>query len=162
MGALTEAEIFGCLSENLRLAAQDADTLATSPRKGQTYDAFRKRLKLIEGACRQAAAWRQDCRWYPVGMQMAKVHATAGAWLRGAKHEGRRIALTPAEQKERFTKLAAVLRSFHTVAEDLRTKATGRVGMILPRELPGPHRDTRPVHISRTPGGIIIPAGVAA
>ena len=45
---------------------------------------------------------------------------------------------------------------FRLKAEDFRTKATGRVGMILPDALPAPHRDTRPVGWSpnTTPGGI--------
>jgi hypothetical protein len=42
-------------------------------------------------------------------------------------------------------KLAEVLRAGLERAEQYRTNKTGRVGTILPKPLPGPHRDTRPV-----------------
>ena len=40
MGALTEVEIFSCMAENLRLAAQHADDLAVKPFKGPIYELY--------------------------------------------------------------------------------------------------------------------------
>lgn len=145
MGALTEREIFDCLTTNFKLAAEHAEDLARLPIKGPTYELFRRELRLIEGACRQASAWREDTRWLPIGRMMAEVHQKAGGWLRGYKHEGIRIALAPSQQQPLFLMLAANLRALLVAAEQTRTARTGRIGMILPDMLPAPHRDTRPV-----------------
>ena len=158
MARLTESEIFDCLATNFRLAAEDCDKLAVVPEKGFVYHALRSKLKLLEGACRQAAAWRGDARWYPIGLQMEQCHQRAGEWLRGVKTEAGRMPHTQAELHTLFTLLAKALRQLHGVAENLRTKATGKVGLILPTPGRAPHRETRPVQV-RTPGGIILPAG---
>ena len=155
MSALTEIEIFSCLSENFALAAERCEKLAWHPRRGFEYFAFLSEIRLIEGACQQACTWREDYRWLKIGIMMGEVHRLAGAWIRGSK--------TKDERKEadvRFKKLAENLRMFAREAEDMRVKATGKLGMILPEPLPGPHRDTRPVQVV-TPGGIIVPDGVS-
>lgn len=166
MGALTESEIFSCLAENFRLAAQNADRLAISPKKGAIYNEFRKQLKLVEGAARQAAYWRQDTRWLKIGLYVAECHERAGTWLRGYKlPSGQRITHREGTLHPLFVKLAENLRAGFRKAEDFRTKATGRIGTILPTVQPGPHRDTRPVGWNgekRTTGGIIIPSGIPA
>lgn len=166
MGALTEPEIFDCLRTNFRLAAQCSEDLATLPKKGPTYRKLREALKLIEGAARQAAYWRQDARWLQIGLQAAHVHQTAGEWLRGVKQpNGGRRPIPEGEKHPLFVKLAEVLRAGLVRAEQYRTAKTGRVGTILPVPLPGPHRDTRPVSMAglkRSKGGILIPAGAAA
>jgi len=167
MGALTEIEIFSCMSDNLKLAIQHCEDLARLPLKGETYNKFRHELRLIEGACRQASAWREDTRWLPIGRMMAEVHQKAGGWLRGYKNEADvRIKFTHNQQHPLFKKLADNLRALHKAAEGMRTKATGRVGMILPTALAAPHRDTKPIHITvpheiRTPGGLIMPGSAA-
>lgn len=136
MGALTEVEIFACLTENFRQAAENCEKLAAVPARGPVYNAFRHQLLLIEGACQQAAVWRQDCRWYDIGMMMGEAHKRAGNWLR--RHYPRPL----------FIKLAENLRAAHMLAEDCRTRATGRVGMILPDEMPIPTRtESRPVQV---------------
>lgn len=147
MGALTEIEIFDCLATNFKLAAEHCDDLAKSPIRGPTYNKLRHELGLIEGACRQASLWRQDTRWLPIGRKMAEAHQQAGNWLRGYKDPitGRRIAFAPGQQNPLFRMLAKCLRALHKIAEDMRTKATGRVGMILSVAPRGPHRDTKPV-----------------
>ena len=162
MGDLTEVEIFDCLETNFRLAAECCEALAVLPRKGSTYDALRNKLLLIEGACRQAAAWRGDSRWLPMGLQMAACHKLAGEWLRGIKQpDGSRRRLNEGEIHPLFKKLAEVLRQGQKAARDLKTKRTNRVGIILPAMMPAPHRDTRPVHISvplhLRPSGLIVP-----
>jgi hypothetical protein len=161
MGALTEPEILDCLVENLRLAAECAETLATSPRKGPPYDRLRQHLHLVEGACRQASVWREDTRWLILGKLMAECHQKAGGWLRGFKDEsGARVSFAEGVRNPLFLMLANNLRAAQKGAEDLKGKATGRRGMILPDVLPGPHRDTRPTGWTRN-GSIIVP-GVAA
>jgi hypothetical protein len=85
---------------------------------------------------------------------MGEVHRRAGHWMRSSPTKE-----TRKEADKRFKKLAENLRMFAREAEDLRTRATGRLGMILPDPLPGPHRDTRPIQVI-TPGGIIIPADI--
>lgn len=161
MAALTEAEIFSCLSENLRLAAECCDDLATLPAKGPTYDKLRKQLRLIEGACRQASAWREDTRWLPIGRLMAECHQKAGGALRGVKMaDGTRVTLAPGETHPFFKMLATNLRALQKAADDLRTKATGRVGMILPKAMPAPHRDTTPIGWRKS-GALLIPSEAA-
>ena len=170
MGALTEAEIFDCMAENLRKAIYHARELAVSPRKGPAFIAFRAELKLVEGACRQAAVWRQDTRWYPLGVMMEDVHQRAKEWLRGVvdTETGQRRMIPEGVKHPLFTKLADNLESLLANVEQLRTKATGRMGMILPVERPGPHRQTRDAYkVMLPPGmairdsGIIVPAGAA-
>lgn len=160
MGNLTETEIFDCLSDNFRLAAEDCDKLARLPRKGPTYSDLRTRLELLEGACRQAAAWREDARWLRIGLFMAETHKRAGGWLRGIKAgPGPRVKIAPGHMHPLFVKLAENLRAMQARADELRTKATGKVGAILPEPEAAPHRDTTPVGWRR-PSGLIIPDGV--
>jgi hypothetical protein len=167
MGRLTETEIFDRLTASFKLAAELADDLARLPLKGPTYDRFRKELRLIEGCCKQAAAWREDTRWLPIGMMMAEVHQRAGDWLRGFKMpDGSRVKIAATQINPCFTKLAENLRALERVALDTKNKATGRVGMILPEMQRGPHRDTRPAGWrapppATTPSGLIIPDGVS-
>ena len=165
MSDLTEVEIFDCLRDNFRKAAEHCFDLARLPLRGPTYQAFRHELKLIEGACRQAAVWRSDSRWYQIGMQVAKAHALAGEWLRGVKGaDGIRKKVAPGHMHPLFVKLAENLRAGEKLAEQYRTQRTGRIGAILPKPLEAPHRDTRPAHILLPPGmtmskgGVILPA----
>lgn len=160
MGALTESEIFNCLSENFSLAAEDCDKLAVSPRKGPTYRNLRERLELLEGACRQASVWRQDTRWLDIGLYMAKAHDLSLEWLRGIPAgPGRpRVKVAAGHMHPLFVKLAENLRAAHKKAEEFRTKATGKIGTILPETPRAPHRDTVPVGW-RNHGGLIVPAG---
>ena len=162
MGALTEVEIFDCLKTNLRLAAQSCDKLAVSPRKGPTYVKLREELRLVEGACRQAAFWRGgDARWLQVGILMAEAHKRAGDWLRGIKQpDGTRVKLANGILHPAFEMLAESLRALIRLADNTKNKATGRLGMILPAPLRGPHRDTRPVSFAgmrQHTNGLLVP-----
>jgi hypothetical protein len=164
MARLTEIEIFDCLKTNLRLAAQSCDKLAVSPRKGPTYVKLRDELRLVEGACRQAAFWRGgDARWLKIGLFMAEAHKRAGGWLRGEKQpEGPNLKLSASELHPLFVKLAGNLRAAYVKAEEFRTKKTNRIGPILP--IPGtpPHRDTRPSGYNRSAGGVLMPSASMA
>jgi hypothetical protein len=91
---------------------------------------------------------------------MAEVHKRAGDWLRGTKQpDGTRVKVAPGHMHPLFVKLAENLRAAYVKAEELRTKATNRVGPILPKPGVAPHRDTRPVGYSRSSGGILVPNG---
>jgi hypothetical protein len=159
---LTETEIFDCLSSNARKAAEHAENLGRLPRKGPTYRAYRDCLKLVEGACRQASAWREDTRWLKLGLQMAEAHKRAGDWLRGIKtSSGTRVKLAEGHLHPLFMRMAQNLRALEAKAEELRTKATGRAGMILPVPLPGPHRDTKPVGFTKRSSGLFVPDGAS-
>lgn len=162
MGQLTEQEIFDCLSTNFRLAAEDCEKLAKLPRKGPTYSSFRDKLELLEGACRQAAAWREDSRWLTIGLYMAECHKRAGDWLRGIKvaPDRPRVKIAPGHMHPLFQKLAEHLREAHAKAEEFRTKATGKMGTILPEVQAAPHRDTVPVGW-RNHGSLIVPESTA-
>jgi hypothetical protein len=163
MGDLTEAEIFDCLSDNLKSAADSCEYLARSPKKGTRYIQLRKELKLIEGACRQAGHWRVDARWLQIGLYMEEAHRRAGDWLRGVKMpDGSRRPIVPGQLHPLFVKLAENLRAAHRVAEEYKTKRTNRVGAILPKPLAPPLRDTRPAGWNKTPSGILIPDSVGA
>jgi len=159
MGALTESEIFDCLSTNFRLAAEDCEKLARSPRRGANYAALREKLELLEGACRQASVWRQDTRWLQIGLAMAEAHKRAGEWIRGIKIAGvpGRVKVAEGHMHPLFKKLAENLRLAHARAEEIRTKRTGKVGMILPATGRAPLRDTKPTGWRR-PSGIIVPS----
>jgi hypothetical protein len=161
MGRLTEPEIFACLSENFVLAAQYCDDLSRLPRKGPSYKALRECLSLIEGAARQAAYWRQDTRWLQIGLYVEEAHKRAGGWLRGYKlPNGQRVTIREGQLHPLFVKLAENLRAGHRKAEQFRTKATGRIGTLLPKPQRdrGSHRETSPVGYRKSAGGILIPA----
>jgi len=150
---LTEVEIFDCLFSNFAEAAEKCEVLANHPRRGLVYVSFLKNIKEIEGAALQASTWREDTRWLKISMQMGEVHRRAGHWMRTSPTKE-----TRAEADKRFKKLGEILRMFARECLDLRDKATGRSGMILPEPLPGPHRNVRPVQVM-TPGGLILPPG---
>ena len=151
MRSLSEVEIFSCLSENFRLAAEDCEKLAWLPKRGPTYKRLMDELKLCEGACRQVAQFRGDARWLQMGLQLHEAHRRAGTWLRMYVAKDSRKVAHPL-----FLKLAECLRWGRANADKMRHAATGRLGLILPKPLPGPHRDARPVQVM-TPGGIILP-----
>lgn len=162
MGALTEIEIFDCMTSNLKLAADLCDQLAQCPKRGDQYDRLRKAMKLIEGTFKQAAVWREDTRWLPWGQLIEKAHQLAGSWLRGIPQEGGGyITLSESTRHPCFVKLAENLRGMLKQVEDLRTRKTNRRGMILPTPMRAPHRDTVPVGWRKS-GNLLLPESAAA
>lgn len=151
MRSLSEHEIFSCLSENFRLAAENCEKLAWAPKRGLIYKRMMDELKLCEGACRQVAQYRGDARWLQIGLQMHEAHTRAGSWLRMYIAKDSRKVAHPL-----FQKLAECLRWGQASADKMRHAATGRLGLILPAPLPAPHRDVRPIQVL-SPGGIILP-----
>lgn len=161
MGQPTEQEIFDCLATNFRLAAQNCEKLAKSPKRGQIYLQFREQLGLIEGAARQAGYYRGgDARWLQIGLMVAEAHRRAGDWLRGVKQPGGGYRPIPEGKKHPlFMKLAEVLRAGQRKAEDLRTKRVNRTGPILPvMRQPTSQRETSPVGWRKTASGLVVPA----
>lgn len=148
---LTEVEIFSLLSHNLRSVADKCKMLAWHPRRGPIYLGFCKECDEIEGCCRQAAAHREDARWLSIGFQIAVAKRKAGIWVRGLP--SRRARSTAYRL---FLALAEALDKMAYDCEQLRTAATGQIGMILPNPLPEPHRDTRPLGVL-LPSGLIVP-----
>lgn len=165
MGALTESEIFDQMNTSFRLAIEHCDELTKRPVGGIVYDQFRKQLRLIEGCCKQANTWREDTRWLVFIKLCSETHQRAGDWLRGIKEpSGRRVKIANGQLHPAFQMLSVNLQAMHKLSHQIRTAKTGRLGMILPTPLRGPHRDTVPVgyrapqpNISK--GGIIIPSG---
>jgi hypothetical protein len=120
MSDLTEGEIFSCMVENFKKAASCCDRLVKLPVMGQAYGELRKSLKLIEGCCRQVGHWREDSRWFPLGIAMEMAHEKAGGWLRGRR------------PRKLFGMLGDNLRLGANLAEHLRHDKTGIKGAILP------------------------------
>ena len=168
MGNLTEVEIFGCMIENCRKAIEHCERLAREPRKGLNYQALRKELKLIEGACRQAGMWREDTRWHTIGMQIAQAHAYALKWVIGEKAPGGgpRVRTPEGDFHPLFMKLAKNLTMLMAGIEKTRHERTNRVGMILPVPLRSETRTQgRSVQVllpghHRTKAGLIVPSGI--
>lgn len=160
---LTEVEIFARMRESLALAAEHCDHLAVESLRGPIYEKLRDELALIEGCCQQASAHREDTRWLPISLLMAECHKKAGGWLRGYKINGVTVKFASGHINPLFRMLADNLRAMIKAIDQTKNQRTGRVGMILPDMLPGPHRETRQhrVQLPRTPGGILLPAGVS-
>lgn len=135
MSHLTEQEIIACLTENLRLGAENGDKLAAGER-GPIYLTFRENLRLVEGCCRQMASWRGDTRWLPFGMKVAEAQKRCGDWLRAK------------EPAWRFSGLAEILRFALGEAKKLETMKTGTIGPILPEMMVAPTRTQgRPIAV---------------
>jgi len=172
----TEAEIWACLSENMRLAAEDCEKLARLPIRGPTYLRLLEELKLITGACR-ALAWCRDdaggvgapvgfsgthgleavqmgendsAGWLEVSHMMGTLHQKIGDWLR-SHYRG-----------PLFLKAATVLREIHRQMQRRHDRPLGRSpmtqGALMPPMRPGPHRESRPVQV-KAPGAIVLPPG---
>jgi hypothetical protein len=145
MSDLTEHEAYDALKTNLRSAIQHCKDLAFFPHVGETYLKMIHELEAIEGAARQVGHFRRDMRWQKFGYEMARFRDRIGDAIRS--HMNRAIMLH----------MAKMMEGALEQVEKLRAAKTGRLGAILPKERPGPHRETRPVHFSRTPGGVLLP-----
>lgn len=143
MSDLTELEIFDCLLTNFREAAERCEELAQQKNRiaGQRYVRLRENLMRIEGACRQAAVWREDARWFLFGQYAAECHKRCGGWLR---HR---------DPPRYFLKLADNMLMMLKGTQELRDRATGKRGMILD-PLPDYRPDNRTVQVPR--GGILL------
>lgn len=146
----TEAEIRDRFYADIRGAIDDCELLAKLPAQGLTFIRMRARLKAVENCCRQMAAWRGDTRWLPMCMLVEAAHQRSRKWIED--HDPRYL----------YFLLADALRKLEASAYALDTRATGRMGMILPEPLPGPHRETKPVQVLEPKSSIILPEGFNA
>lgn len=159
-GHVTEAEILSHLKQAFRRSAEHCDALAVLPARGPTYAKLREDLQICENCCRQVAWYRQDARWFHIGLMMEEAHRRAGGWLRDR--------LMPRTANSNlahplFVRLAENLRHGAKRVEELETRPTGRIGMILPKLRRTVRTEGRSVQVpNMTPGGIILPPGVAA
>lgn len=131
----TEIEIKDMWRQSMLGAADDAQLLAVLPAQGATYKRMRERLKLAEGACRQMCHWREDARWLVLPFQLA------------ALHEMTRSMIVSHVPRPLFLKMEETLRKIVRDADELENKATGRVGMILPKPLHLDRTEGRPVQV---------------
>lgn len=141
----TQQEIWDKLRTTLRSAVAHCGMLATFPAQGPTYRAMIAELGEIEGAARQLGFSRDDARWNAFGWEMARFRQRIGDAIRA--HHARSV----------FLHMQKMMQGALEQAEKMKDAKTGRIGPILPKPRPGPHRDTRPVRVT-TPGGIILPA----
>lgn len=125
MTALTETEILDRHTQSLHEArqacqflARQADPELLAPR-GRHYQALKEALALLEGTCRQMAAFRDDARWLRLGMVYAKAMRLAQV-----KFVGQRWAA--------FGTMMGVFDNGLRNMTDLKDQRTGRRGMILP------------------------------
>jgi hypothetical protein len=177
MGYLREGEILDKLIDSLRIAAQSCDDIAVRPKKGRTYRELRDALAEAEGACRQMGHWRGQFNWFNLGNTMAEAHKRSGGWLRGVPYDvtldnggvvTRHRPLGMGEKHPLFVKLAENLRFCRKKAEELRDRATGVIGAVLPevpnagRQIGAPVRVLLPPGMIKTPTGLIVPQGMAS
>lgn len=143
---LRESEIMERLVTSFREAAEHCEALALQQNRvaGQRYVKLREHLMLIEGACRQAAMWRDDSRWLQIGVYASDCHKKCGDWLR-FKTRGRM-----------FGKLAENMRMMLKAAQEMKDRATGVRGAILPAT---PKYEPVNRQIQVRSSGLIIPAG---
>jgi len=157
--SLTEPEIMSRMRSALVDAIEASKRLAIRSRLGQPYEMLRSNLLIIEGCCRQMAAFRGDYRWLPIGIAMAECHARAGGWLRGYTKNGIHIVLTAGHTNEAFVKLAAVLTTTLTGIDRLESQKTGALGPILPETPPEERREGRPALTRKS--SLLLPAKYA-
>ena len=139
---LSEREIFDQMLMSLRGAIDDCVEIASQPRSGPQFERLRAKLKLVEGCCRQAAAWREDTRWLPIGITVEQAHQRARGWLHRPTVASKKL----------FLMLADNLRLLEKAVVGLQTKATGRKGIILPDMVSLGRRAGAPVQV---PGGFV-------
>ena len=158
MPHLTEPEVYDRLRQAIGEAVDAAKNLAIRSQHGRAYVSLRDNLHLIEGCCRQMAAFRGDGRWLPIGMMMAECHKRAGGWLRGDTNPvtQTRVATAPGEMNKLFVMLAANLANFGLVAQKLYEDKTGRPGPILPLTPAETRREGRPAFGRKS--SLILPA----
>lgn len=146
MADLAEIEVIDCLKENLRKLVQHCKDLALKPAQGPTYRQVIETIKLVEGASRQMAVFRDDARWTKFGFEMARLHDRLGDCIRSKA------------RREIFMRMSTMVADAYAQTMILYTAKTGRRGPILPRVSPGPHREMRPVGYTKTDGGLLLPA----
>lgn len=153
MSALTEQDIFSKMADGFAEAGALCEKIAASPLKGASYRRLIVVCTEIEGTCRQAGHWRENYRWFPLGIEVHQLQLLMGKWLRARYPK-------PAA-KRMFTLAATTMRRLQHSVIALKDQKHGQLGAILPMPGEGPARQ-RSVQVPRvTPGGIFVPEGVS-
>jgi hypothetical protein len=155
--SLTEPEVLDRLRTSLAEAIQASKDLAVRSRYGLPYQRLRDHLALIEGCCRQMAAFRGDGTWLPFGIYMAECHKRAGGWLRGYTSAGIHITYTPGQINQVFVTLAAQLTAIKDAVETKSDAKTGQLGPVLPATPTEERRVGRPAFGTAPKSKLILP-----
>ena len=139
----TEPEIFSLMRAHLRSAISHCRGLAMLPLQGPTFIRLRAEMKEIEELCRQAGYYRDDARWFRIGLVWEQIHQQSRLWIH--HHHPRANFIWLAERCEALDK----------AVDDLQTKATGRLGMILPKPVKEVRTEGRPVQVLGS--GLVVP-----
>lgn len=157
MSDLTEAEVIDRLKSSLRECMDASKALATDSRRGKHYSALREHLKLVEGCCRQLGAFREDSRYFKLGLQMEECHKAAGGWLRGYRVNGIKIMVAPGQLNEMFVRLYINIEAILHGVEMMVVAKTGQRGPIVP-EITQHRRIGRAVNgYNPSRGGVLMP-----
>jgi hypothetical protein len=143
----TEPEIFSLMRDKLRSATAHCKALALLPLQGPTYRLLREELKDIEELCRQAGYYRDDSRWFRIGLVWEQIHQKSREWI---------VAHNP---RKDFLWLAERCEALDRAVDDLQHKATGKLGMILPPVPRAERTEGRPMQVLMTPGGDAVTMG---
>lgn len=154
--SLSEHEIADRMRNSLRECIDASSKLAVLSIRGKQYERLRTHLHLVEGCCRQMAAYRDDARWLPFGMFMSNCHKLAGDWLRGHVKNGVLVVWSPGHMNQMFVQLATELTVVFEHLDKLVTAATGTTGPILPAPPAEERRVGRPGFLRRSK--LIVPA----
>lgn len=99
--------------------ARNADPMLAAPR-GHHYRMLREALRALEGSSRQMAHWREDARWLKLGIHYAKAQRVAHQLFLHMNWLG-------------FQNFAVMFENGTQHLDDLATRKTGQMGMILPK-----------------------------
>lgn len=154
--SLKEPEIIDRLKVAMAEAIQASQDLAVRSRHGYPYQRLRDNLAVIEGCCRQMAAFRGDATWLPFGLYMAECHKRAGGWLRGYTKNGVHIIYAPGQMNEAFVGLAGALTAIRQALDVKFSAKTNQVGPVLPKPPAEERRLGRPA-FSQPKSTLIVP-----
>lgn len=159
MSDLTEQEVIDRMITSLREAMDASKALAVKSRKGPEYHKLREHLGLIEGCCRQLAAFREDSRYLNLGLVMEECHKSAGGWLRGYRVNGVKVMVAPGQLNEMFVRLYVNLEGILKGVDDMIRAKTQARGPIIVGLAPETRRIGRPAFDNKPK--LILPAKYA-
>lgn len=160
MSDLTEQEVIDRMITSLREAMDASKALAIKSVRGPDYKKLREHLSLIEGCCRQLAAFREDTNYLNLGLRMEECHKAAGGWLRGYRKKGVKIMIAPGQMNEMFIRLYVNLEGILKGVSDMLNAKTGARGPIivgLPQEMRRLGRPAFPSTAPKAPALILPP-----
>lgn len=133
MSDLSEQEVIDRMITSLREAMDASRELAIKSVRGPNYKRLREHLGLIEGCCKQLAAFRGDSRYLNLSLVMEQCHKRAGDWLRGYREDGVRIIYAPGEMNKMFVMLYVNLEGILRGVSEMLHAKTGTAEPIVPK-----------------------------